>query len=63
MSKHPWSDELQAFLEAHSNSTPDDIQRDMGSLPESVVFELYRYLTVREVIEDAVRDGYLERIK
>jgi hypothetical protein len=57
---HPWSDELQTFLETHP--TLADIERDYESLPESVGLELYRFLTVHEILADAVRDGYLIRL-
>ncbi len=58
---YPWSDELQAFLDSHP--TLADMERDFESLPDSVVYELHRLLTVHEILEDAVRDGYLRRIK
>lgn len=57
---HPWSDELQRFIDSHP--TADDMLRDLDSLPESVMVELYKYLMVIEVLEDAVRDSYLERV-
>ena len=61
MSKHPWSDELQAFLNSHP--TFDDMDRDLDALPPSVARELCILLTVYEVLQDAVRDGYLERVR
>ena len=61
MSDHPWSNALQTFLDTHP--TIDDMLRDLESLPESVCRELWLYLTVREILEDAVHDGCLERVR
>jgi hypothetical protein len=61
MSDHPWSNELQAFLDTHP--THDDILRDLDSLPDAVARELFILLTVQEILGDAVRDGYLKRVK
>jgi hypothetical protein len=61
MSDHPWSNELQAFLDAHS--TRAEMLRDLDSLPDSVTREFYIYLTTVEVLGDLEREGYLERIK
>src|ERR1700675_3099043 len=61
VSDHPWSDELQAYLASHP--TLAEHERDLDSLSESACRELWLLLKTHEVLEELVREGYLERVR